>query len=95
MARIIAKQLYSSDSQISFSVRVVDKVSTTNHKVTMVKEFYKELKTEKSPEFVVEKSFEFLLAREPKEQIMPEFDLLVISRFFPEYQEELKNLLEK
>ena len=42
---------------------------------------------------VVEESFRFLLEREPKESIMTSFDLPVISRYFPEYQQEMERRL--
>jgi hypothetical protein len=42
---------------------------------------------------VVEESFRFLLEREPKESIMASFDLPVISRYFPEYQQEMERRL--
>ncbi len=38
-----------------------------------------------TPEVLIDASFRFLLDREPKESIMREFDLTIISRFFPEY----------
>jgi hypothetical protein len=38
-----------------------------------------------TPERLVEASFAFLLEREPRESILGEFDLQVISRYFPEY----------
>ena len=37
-------------------------------------------------EQLVEESFDFLLQREPKESILSEFDLSVISRYFPDYE---------
>jgi len=36
---------------------------------------------------LVRRSFEFLLAREPYTQILAEFDLSTIERYFPEYRE--------
>ncbi|TMF23243.1 MAG: hypothetical protein E6I28_13290 [Chloroflexi bacterium] len=36
---------------------------------------------------LVRRSFEFLLAREPNTQILAEFDLSTIERYFPEYRE--------
>jgi len=38
-----------------------------------------------TPEQLIDASFEFLLAREPKESILRQFDLRVIERYFPEY----------
>jgi hypothetical protein len=42
-----------------------------------------------SPEELVAESFRFLLAREPKESILRSFDLMVIGRYFPEYEREI------
>jgi hypothetical protein len=41
----------------------------------------------------VEESFRFLLEREPKESILRRFNLTVISRYFPEYEREIKGRL--
>jgi hypothetical protein len=38
---------------------------------------------------LVRRSFEFLLAREPKESILRSFGLSVIGRYFPEYEREV------
>ena len=38
------------------------------------------------PAWLVRRSFEFLLAREPKESILRSFGLSVIGRYFPEYR---------
>jgi hypothetical protein len=42
------------------------------------------------PTDLVRRSFEFLLAREPKESILATFDLAVIGRYFPEYEHDIK-----
>ena len=42
------------------------------------------------PEALVRKSFEFLLAREPKESILRSFNLKEINTYFPEYEEEIR-----
>lgn len=44
-------------------------------------------------ERIVRESFAFLLEREPATSIMDEFSLSVISRYFPEYSEELPRRL--
>jgi hypothetical protein len=44
-------------------------------------------------ERVVRVSFAFLLEREPASSIMREFSLDVISRYFPEYEDELPRRL--
>ncbi len=42
------------------------------------------------PADLIRRSFEFLLAREPKESILPSFGLSVIGRYFPEYEREIR-----
>ena len=42
------------------------------------------------PTELVRRSFEFLLAREPKESILSSFGLSVIARYFPEYEREIR-----
>jgi len=42
------------------------------------------------PVDLVRRSFEFLLAREPKESILSSFELPVIARYFPEYEREIR-----
>ena len=42
------------------------------------------------PTELVRRSFEFLLAREPKESILPSFGLPTIVRYFPEYEREIR-----
>jgi hypothetical protein len=43
------------------------------------------------PTDLVRRSFSFLLAREPKESILRSFDLSVIGRYFPEYEDEIRS----
>jgi hypothetical protein len=42
------------------------------------------------PTGLVETSFAFLLEREPPESILRDFDLRTISRYFPEYESEIR-----
>ena len=46
-----------------------------------------------SPSRVVEAAFEFLLEREPADQILAKFDCSVIRRFFPDVDETLPGML--
>jgi hypothetical protein len=41
------------------------------------------------PADLVRRSFAFLLEREPPSAILPNFDLPVIARYFPEYEREI------
>jgi len=44
--------------------------------------------TDPSP--LVRRSFEFLLAREPKESILRSFGLSAIGRYYPEFEREIR-----
>lgn len=78
-----------------FQVSVVEADgSTSEHQVTLKESDYQRLTAGRiAPERLVEESFRFLLEREPKEAILSRFDLTVISRYFPEYEEEIKRRL--
>ena len=69
--------------------------TVTKHRVTVTKAYYQQLTSgAASPEELLKKSFEFLLAREPNTSILSEFNLKVISRYFPEYEREMKSKLQ-
>jgi hypothetical protein len=75
-------------------VTVKEGDSQTRHQVTLKKSDYERLTGgEASPETLVIESFRFLLEREPKESILRSFELTVISRYFPEYEREIKKRL--
>lgn len=68
--------------------------STTTHTVTVDQDYYQQLTGGNiSPEVLVEKSFEFLLKREPNTSILSRFDLPVIGRYFPEYESAIARQL--
>jgi len=74
-----------------FRVRVVEGKSETSHRVTIKAEDYDRLTGKKvsEPE-LIRHAFEFLLAREPKESILRQFDLMLIGRYFGEFEAEMK-----
>ena len=73
-----------------FHVTVSQGGGHTTHRVTMTRDVYERLTDAKRPpEELVRASFEFLLEREPKESILSEFDITVISRYFPRYEDEI------
>ncbi len=89
-ARIEIEKLNSS----RFRVRVTEGKSQSTHEVTLDPKYLARLAAETAPpEVLIRKSFEFLLEREPKESILSRFDLTVISRYFPEYEREIKKRL--
>ena len=78
----------------TFTVWVVEANGRTEHRVTVARADYERLAgLAVLPEMLVEKTFEFLLAREPKEAILRQFELTVVARYFPEYEMELKRAL--
>lgn len=80
-------------SNTVFEVTVESRITTT-HTVTVPQEYYQKLTGGKvDPETLVEKSFEFLLQREPNTSILRSFELTVISRYFPEYEGIISNMI--
>jgi len=77
----------------TFKVTVTSR-QTTTHTVTVTPEYKAKLAAlNVATETLVEKSFEFLLEREPNTSILREFDLKVIQTYFPEYERTLRQLL--
>ncbi len=68
--------------------------STTTHDVTVDPSYHQRLAGNRCPpEVLVERSFEFLLEREPNTAILRRFDLTVIGQYFPEYEREIRKRL--
>ena len=84
-----------SDDPLEFDVTVGEPADNSRHHVTMDKATHDELGGGHAPERVIEAAFAFLLDREPKESILPSFDVTVISRYFPEFEKELPGYLAK
>lgn len=77
-----------------FKVTVKEKFGETNHQVTMDRSTYLKLTDGKvSEDRCIFAAFEFLLEREPKESILTEFDISLISSFFPSFESDLKEYL--
>ena len=76
-----------------FEVIVKDN-STTTHKVTVTQSYYEKLTNKRvTPEVLVERSFKFLLQRESNTSILRSFELSEISRYFPEYEKTIQEML--
>lgn len=72
-----------------FSVHVEEK----KYSVELTKDYWKQLTGgDTVPEKLVEQSFSFLLAREPKESILPTFNLKQIQSYFSDYEEKIKSM---
>lgn len=68
----------------------VEASTTTTHTVKLSADYYQKLTGGRvSPEALIEESFEFLLARESNTTILSHFDLPIIGRYFPEYEETI------
>jgi len=59
--------------------------STSHHIVRVAANDLERWGRGRSVDELVRASFDFLLAREPKESILKVFDLAVIKRYFPDY----------
>ncbi len=65
--------------------------ATTMHSVTVQADYALKLTNGRISNIeLLKKSFEFLLQRESNTSILRSFDLSVISRYFPEFEREIK-----
>jgi len=72
-------------------VTVSDRGSSREFEVTVTRDELARLDPGAAePAALVRRAFEFLLTREPKELILPRFGLAVISRYFPEFEAEMR-----
>jgi hypothetical protein len=78
-----------------FGVEVTEGSETTSHRVIVPPTLLAGWGLDDADgEAVVRESFAFLLEREPAGSILPEFSLAIISRYFPEYDDELPDRLD-
>jgi hypothetical protein len=78
-----------------FGVEVTEGSETTSHKVIVPPALLDDWGLEEAhSEDVIRESFAFLMEREPASSILPEFSLAIISRYYPEYIDELPERLE-
>ena len=75
----------TAKDQDTFEV-IVTTQSTTTHLVTVSDAIHIKLTNGKiSKETLLERSFQFLLEREPNTSILSQFKIEVISQYFPDY----------
>jgi hypothetical protein len=92
MAEIKVREVGSEGNSFGFDVEIVDRGSSTRHRVRVGMADYESLTGGLiTPRELVEKSFEFLLEREPKESILSSFDLGVIEKYFGDYPRLIKD----
>jgi len=81
------KKTLDIDSGWQFLVLIED----SEYLVDVEKEYWQELTNGKEdPEQLVVRSFEFLLSKESKKSILSQFNLKLIQKYFPEYENEIK-----
>lgn len=73
-----------------YRVRVSDETGSSEHTVTVGEDRLAELGATGRAEELLEESFRFLLEREPRGAILSSFELSTISRYFPEYPDEIR-----
>ena len=73
-------------------VTVAEHGSESRHSVTLTRGDFQRLSTGsgESPDGLVRRCFDFLLARERKESILRSFGLTDIGRYFPEFEEAIR-----
>ena len=78
----------------AYGVRVAEGKSETTHHVTLKDADYSRIAAGKvTQEELIRRSFEFLLEHESKESILSQFDLTLISHYFPQYERDIRTRL--
>lgn len=77
----------------TYEVTVNQGGGSTNHRVTMSAQQQEKLCPGRSPEECLEAAFRFLLDREPAQAILGQFDVMVIAKYFPEFEKKLGDYL--
>ena len=84
--RVLVSQV--AEGPLTFEVVVRDARSESRHRVTVsVDDKARFAKLGAEPARALEAAMAFLLDREPKESILRAFDIAVIRRYFPEFDE--------
>ena len=74
----------------------VKKNSITKHIVLLSDKIYEDLSNRKiSKKKLINYSFKFLLERESNVSILPNFKLEIISKYFPEFESEIKKTIKR
>ena len=86
---ILIKKLSDNKFEITVNKKLI-----TKHTVLITDEYHDSLTKKKiSKKELLEKSFQFLMDREPNTSILFFFELHIISKYFPEYENEIKKFL--
>jgi len=88
---MIQVKLVNSGTPMKFDVWIQEGHSESQHHVTLQQSTYTKLIGDYAinPEILVNAAFQFLLEREPKEAILSEFDINVITTYFPDFENKI------
>jgi len=95
VSRTIDVARVSDGDPLVFDVTLREGASETRHRVTLAQAHFLALSGGATAEATIEAAFRFLLDREPKEAILARFDVSVIARYFPEFEERLPDYLAR
>ena len=95
MADIEVQRASGEDFVPRFGVTVRDEDGSTSvHEVTVsLADFERLGRNFRALDEFVRACFQFLLEREPKESILPSFDVSMISSYFPEFEDTISRAL--
>lgn len=80
-----------TDKEFSFEVTARDNQGTSSHSVTLSREDLDRLAGDaEEPEHFIHRCFRFLLERESKESILSNFDVSVIGKYFPDFEQTIE-----
>ena len=89
------KNQRQTESGWKFLVEAGEGEDVIQYSVTLDTEYWQKLTSGKGdPSELVQRSFEFLLEREPKESILINFNIQVISKYFPDYESSLRSSMQ-
>lgn len=77
-----------------FLVEVIDGEKISKHTVSLNKKMFDRLNLNRTPLEIVEFSFNFLLEKEGKEDILKSFDLSEIPDYFSDFEKKLNSKLK-
>ncbi len=90
MPEISIYKKIKNDFGWEYTVRLTEKERHTEHLVSVPLTTAQRLTgNDDDPDDLVIHSFEFLLAHEPKESILPKFDIESIGQYFPDWEQTI------
>ncbi|PPD00913.1 MAG: hypothetical protein CTY36_10130 [Methylocystis sp.] len=92
MTAIDARMIEDGDPLV-FEVKLRDQGGETQHRVTLSRKDLLRLGGGADAQKCIDAAFRFLLDREAKESILARFDMSVIARYFPEFEQKLPHYL--